>query len=363
MRSAQRVLRPLHRWIGLGVGALLLIQAITGLLWANQDTVGRLLHPPAHQAADAPPLPLDRVLQALSAYRPGALLDRIGYPRSPGDALTARLVGADGRLEIVTIDPGDGAILSSGPLIAYPEQLAERAHATLMLGPWGHWIVFGEGLALMTLAVSGLAQWWPGLPRLRSALSIPLKGPPLRRLRALHAAPGALAAAAFLVIGATGALMAAEAQVSALVRRIAPMAADVDMPSPRPSNAPPALTAQQALDRLSARFPNEPLSKVMAPDAAGRVIVAVFDHARLGQPMLVDAGAVDRTDGSLTVLVDGAHSLPGDAFVAWLAPVHSGRLFGSFRTLVASAGALALAAMVVTGTAGWIVRRRLTAGR
>lgn len=358
MTARRGTLRALHRTVGLGVALLVLLQAATGVIWVNQDTLTPLLHPEARLPPTSARAPLDDMFKSLAALRPQAKLDRLAIPKRPGSAVVARLALPDGKMEVALLDPSDGRVLSQGPLPAYPEQFAERLHTNLMLGARGRWIVFGEALTLVILAITGVLQWWPGSKRLRSALVVNLKAPPLRRLRDLHAIPGALAAAMFVIVGLTGALMAAETQTSALVRRVAPMAPEIDFPSPARPSGPTVMTAEQALRALQARFPGERLTKILTPGGEDAVIVAVFDRAKPGRPTLADAAALDRTSGAMIVLMDPALDRAGDRFIAWLAPIHSGGLFGPLKAAAATAGGLALATMAATGLANWIARRR-----
>lgn len=362
MRSNPSFLRLAHRWAGLAVGVLFLIQAASGILWSNQEALGAVFHPEALVASAQRHASLDAVFSAIARREPTARLDRIVFPSDSRLALTAWVTTGDGQTSILLVDPGEARILSSGPLAAYPEQLAERVHGSLLIGPAGHWVLFGEGLLLVGLAASGLVLWWPGRARLAAALTFHPKGPPRRTLRESHLIPGAGMAGLFLIIGCTGALMAAEPVTASLVACFAPLGPDVQPALPPIPARSPTITAQQAFDRLRARFPSARLVKVRTQGQGDRLVAALFVDPRSANPMAYDMAAIDRATGALTVLADAAHSQRGDAAIAWLTPVHNGAIYGPFRPLVATGGGLALIAMVLTGLANWLARRSIGGG-
>lgn len=359
MRPLVGLLRPVHRWAGLGVGGLFLFQATTGVLLVNQEAFTTLLHPEARlPAAPEHRASLDAILQAEPLRDPAVRLDRITYPEDARLPLAVRIVRPDGAAGILLLHPQHARTLSSGSLAAYPEQWAETAHGSLMLGQTGHWLVFAEGVLLVIMAGSGLLLWWPGRNRLVASLTIHTGAPWRRRLRDLHVVPGAFAASLFLVIGLTGALMAAEPFTTALVGRFAAVDPDVEIDVPTTPNWTPSLSAQQALDRIQARFPNSRLTKVRPLGPANRVIMAVLADTHAGNPMVLDAATLDRATGRLTVLADSANMSGGSATIAWLTPIHSGMVYGPFRALVATGGGLAMISMALTGVIGWLARRR-----
>ncbi|MBQ1541147.1 hypothetical protein C5708_13905 [Caulobacter sp. CCUG 60055] len=355
------LLRTVHRWCGLVVAALFLVQAVSGVLWANQERLAPVFHPELRLAAPASPASLDQMLASIHAWNPRGKLDRIALPVYGPGAAAVRVDLPGQGTQVLQLDPGAGRVLSSGPLWAYPEQFAERLHGSLFLGETGRWLLFAEGLVLMLMAVSGLIVWWPGLARLGRALTVRPRGPIRRLVRELHLAPGALAAGFLLVTGLTGALMAAEPLTAALVSRFAPVGADVRPAlAPVPPGAAPR-TAEQALDALRARYPVGRLVKVRTLGPGDRMVLGVFLDRRPLNPRAYSMVGLDRMTGELTVFVDAARNPPGDVAIAWLTPVHEGAIFGPLRPVAATALGLTLILMVVTGLSNWSLRRRLTA--
>lgn len=359
----RNTLRIAHRWSGLALAPLLLLQAVTGLLWSNQEALTPIFHPEARVAASSAPAPLDDLLGAIAARYPDGKLDRIAFPTDDRLALTARVVTAAEGLDIVLVDPSTARILSSGPVWTYPEQWAERMHGSLLLGRTGHWILFCEGALLVFMVAAGLVLWWPGRKRLAGALVVHISAPPRRLLRDLHLVPGALAACFLVVIGLSGALLAVEPLTAVLVSWLAPVATEVEPFLPAAPAGPKAVTDQQALVALQARFPSGRLVKVRFMGPQDRLLVAVFADASAHNPSTYDMAGLDRRTGDMTVFVDAARRPAGDVALGWLAPVHASEIYGPLRAAVAATIGAVLIMMVLTGVANWLARPKRQARR
>lgn len=359
----RRLIHVLHRWTGLVLGPLLVLQALTGLGWTFQEPLTALFHPQA-RVISGPPASFDRILAAIAAQYPDGQLDRVQFPHDKSLALTAR-VKRQNATHILLVHPSTTQILASGPLWRFPEQLAERLHGSLLMGRTGHLILRIEGIALALLAGSGLFLWWPGLARAGRALTIHLRAPWPRPLREVHRVVGALAAALLIVVGITGTLIASEPMVRALVASVAPIGPEVDLDLPPIAAGAPLISAHEALEILQARFTGESLVKARAEGTEGRVIIAAFLDGDNDRPMAYDMAALDRANGALTVLTTARGQPRGDEIIAWLAPVHSGAVLGPLRWLFALGVTLALIAIALTGLALWVTRQRdaIRAGR
>ncbi len=63
---------------------------------------------------------------------------------------------------LTAIDPYSGRIVRDGPASAWPLEVVFNVHEQLLSGPVGETVIGIEGLALLTMAISGLVYWWPG---------------------------------------------------------------------------------------------------------------------------------------------------------------------------------------------------------
>jgi uncharacterized iron-regulated membrane protein len=356
--STKKVLTLAHRWVGLALAALVLLQAGTGLLLINKDALEPLIHPEVRVNAGGA-APLDKVVAAIHAAHPDLRLDRIYTPERADRALAARVLDDKRAMTILLVDPGSAKVLSSGPLSSYPLQLAERLHVSLLQGASGQIVLLVEGVLLLFMAISGLIVWWPKLKLLGQALRIHTGAGSRRLLRDLHLVPGALAAVFIAVSAFTGAGMIAEPILKAAVGAFAPVSPDLALPKMAPLAPSQQLTtAQSALDQLNARFPDGRLRQIRFFGPDERLVGVVMESRTALNPRAHHLAAVDRADGQLTVWEDGDRQLRGDAILAWLLPIHTGEVLGWARNGLMSLVALTLILLTVSGVWMWAAKPR-----
>lgn len=153
-----RLLRKLHLWLGLGLGVILALQALTGLALVFHDRIilARLadtatLTPPDSEAALAADL---------------AMIERLAGPQDwrrvllPSDSLP---------LYKVTLAGGYTALLAPGASQwadhwqgnRRPEAFLLDLHYRLLLGEPGKTAAGVIGLTGLFMAITGLILWWP----------------------------------------------------------------------------------------------------------------------------------------------------------------------------------------------------------
>lgn len=349
-------LKAIHKWCGLGLGLFLLLQAVTGLMMAHKEALTPLFHPEARIETGRPAAPLDDLLAAIAAMEPDGRLDRIVYPLEHEIAPTVRLKMPDKSMRVALVDPGTATVLSSGPIWHYPEQVADRLHNSLLIGLPGHVMLFLEGIVLTFMAISGIIIWWPRGNRFRDALTIHWTAPWRRLLRDLHLSPGIIASAFLLVSGLTGALMVADPLTIAAVSRFAPVSPPLNPRLPRTEQKIPVITAQAALEKMQARFPNGRLRQIRP--FAGRALGVLFVERDATNPRDHDMVMVDLMTGKMEVILDAQTAPSGDKAIAWLLPIHSGQIYGPARPYVMTLIGLALILMTVSGALMWLVKPR-----
>ncbi len=353
----KRILYAVHKPVGLALGALLLLQALTGLAMLHRDGLLALFGP----AVD-PTLPhasLDEVIATIRAVHPDGTLERIVYHEDASLPLVARVYPRDSAFfHVAYVDPTIPALISEGPLWHYPLQLVERVHVALLGGRIGPVVLVAEALGLVFMAITGLVVWWPR-SRLHKALRVHWRGaPPLRRLRDLHVVPGALMSLLMIVAGTTGAAIVAEPISEAIVSWFAPVTGLV-MPRLEADAEPvPRVSWQEARELLEQRFPHGRLRQFRFLGSGERVLGVVMVATQATNPRAHHLALVDRWTGDLAVLADGDALTGGDAFLAWVLPVHTGEIYGPLRALVMSLLGLSVAGMTITGFLMWLRKRR-----
>jgi uncharacterized iron-regulated membrane protein len=225
MRQAFRVL---HRYLSLGVMALWLLQAVTGVLlvfhWEIDDWGV------AGPARPLQPVAFARGLDAMVAARPGDSLSGVYASGGlPGrfDVLLAR---PDGKTDALRVD-GQGEVLRQRPwdhdqLHIGAFQIATYLHQTLFAHDLGKWFLGLSGALLLSNIGMGLTLAWPRAGQWRRTL-LPA-GAPRAPMKVLgwHRAAGLWLGLPALVTLSAGVIMAFETPLQGLfVTRPQPQAA------------------------------------------------------------------------------------------------------------------------------------------
>ncbi|MFO1212692.1 MAG: PepSY-associated TM helix domain-containing protein, partial [Paenacidovorax caeni] len=137
--------KTLHRWVGLLLGALVLVLGMTGALLAFD---------PVQQAWRARPedpgLTVATLAERVARGVPGAEEIR----RLPSGAIV--VFGFDGeQAQASYVDPADGRVLGAYQASALPRWV-KNLHRAFLLGDAGRWGAAGVALGLGLLCASGL---------------------------------------------------------------------------------------------------------------------------------------------------------------------------------------------------------------
>ncbi|GIL39118.1 PepSY-associated TM helix domain-containing protein [Roseiterribacter gracilis] len=355
---SKATLLRLHKWCGLSLCILLLLQACTGLLMAHREWLRPLLHSHSRIEPGRPMMPLDQLFAGLQARFPEHRLERLVQNQRDDVALLARFYKAGRRdLIIADVDPATGVVLGSGPLVAYPLQLAERLHVSLLIGTTGSAILVAEGLGLAFMAISGVLIWWPRTARLLRALRIHWRGSTSQVLRDLHVVPGALIAPLLVLSSLTGVLIIADPLTHALVGSFAKVNPEISLDLPPATRPNQPMSWQVAYEQMRARFPDSRLRQIRPLDPQGRTLGVLSVAQNVANPRAHDMALVDRWTGALVVFSDGHALPPGQAALDWIMPLHTGEAYGPLRPLLMTLSGGGLATLTVTGAWMWLRQR------
>jgi len=332
MLSRARWLR-IHRALGLGIAAFLLIQALTGALLLYAGPVARMIDPAGMTSrAEGPPISAGEAIERADRAMPGYRVVRVFAPDGDRATWFAHLRDDQGRTAYASIDPAGGAVRRAGGLFRFPVEAALQIHYGLTMGRAGMLVVALNGLALLTMAATGLAYWWPKR-KLAKALAIRWALAPRLVLRQAHRTLGVVAAAFLIILASTGLLLA-----------IPNIAAGGGSP------APLAAVAAGAVDRSVAR-------------AQGVFPGSQLNDARInGERLIVSFRAPERNARavhSVVVTVGGAHIVGATAAdrstALWMTvlPIHAGNVIDPIGPALLLLVALTLASLAVTGPIMW----------
>lgn len=198
-----KILRLLHRWLGLFVSLLVIAVALSGGILIFHDSILRvtwpeLAHPLQPGQAHSYPAILTRVEER---YRePGIQL--IKFPDRGMNAFHLWL--KDG--SEVLVHPSSGDLISRWTWKETWTGVLFELHTNLMSGERGEQVNGYLGLLIVGFVLSGLVLWWPQRRTFRLRFAVPLAMSPAHFIRA-HSAIGVIFAAGILLFVVTGVTM------------------------------------------------------------------------------------------------------------------------------------------------------------
>ncbi len=344
MSKARHFIRRLHLWLGLGLGALMVLAGLTGSLLVFYVDIDRLLHPAQASAASASPASYDQALQTLRRHYPDKQGQwRLELTGKPG-AIPARYynppetAGRDFAPMMVWLSADGNQVLRRDFWGDYAMTWIYDLHYHLQLGKTGG-VVFGyAGLALLALLLSGLWAWWPR-GSWRKALRYKGTAAPSRRLRDIHKLSGLIGLPLLTMLTLTGVMLALPQESDAVLSSL--LGNPAKMPSPTSASASgDQITPSTALRIARRVMPQGRAAWLEVPgpgDGPYRLRVqqpgdpsARFPHSFVW---------IDQHSGAVLATVDASKAPPIGLVNNWLHPLHDG----------SAGGALLRALLVLTG--------------
>ena len=336
-----RVLRKLHLWLGLGLGVILVLQALTGLALVFYDRIilARLantatLAPPSNEAGLAADLAMIETLAGHTGWRRVLL---------PSDSLP---------LYKVTLAGNQSALLAPGATQwadfwrgnRRPEAFLLDFHYRLLLGTPGENAAGAIGLAGLFMTVTGLILWWPKRGGWRWQALTLSDGRRRPQWLAFHWGWGVLTSALIGLSIITGAGMIFYAPLqSALGVKSAP-----SPQRPWPGNPATPIHWPAVVATAATAWPDDQLRMVSNAPAGSAALSLRTKTAGEMHPNGRSLIHVDRRDGALIGQYDARQqSLAAQGLFAFY-PIHSGRGYPIF-TLTALIAGVGLTLMTLSG--------------
>lgn len=345
----------LHRWLGLGVGAVIVALSLTGGLLVMHHDVERWLHPEWH--AVHPPedpshrAPLVPVLRELQARAPAGFRPlRLEPGREATDSDKVIFVGPDRSTRwSAFINPYTGAILWHGSDQSLFTPWLLHLHMHFHAGRWGYVAAGLGGVALTLLGGSGI---WITRGRLRVLLR------PCRlrlggrvALADLHRWVGIATSYFTLVLGGTGIWFSVLLVPREFVRETpAPLAPPFELARLAP--------IEPALDAARACFPGAELSRVTFPREAGAPLQVRLLHRDAPVWRKQSGVDFDPATGRRLKVRDGRDAPFKEQLNSILAPLHFGFYGATWVKWLYVAGGFAPTVLALSGTGIWWLRTR-----
>lgn len=354
-----KVIRKLHKYLSLGLLAVWLLQAVTGVSNVFYRELDAAL-------LNGNTVPLDEAVlaQKIDKLRVARLPERLSSVYASGGDPTQFDVFVhtlDDGLHVLRVD-GQGTVLREQPWgVNFARSgllLSMRLiHESMFLGDNALIFIGLSGLLLLTNLTLGLAQAWPAARQWRAALTARAPERIDLRIRALHRALGLWIGVPVLIVIAAGVGVAFTDSIESVLDDPA------HLPE-RPDTVPGAAAPEQVplADALAAArrvYPDARLSIVTMPhDSDTYFAIYLLQESELRRVFGKTIVYVDALNGEILAAFDAADRPVTNRIVDAFYAVHTGEaggLAGRMAVLFSGLGLLALAGL---GLALWLNRRR-----
>jgi uncharacterized iron-regulated membrane protein len=381
-----------HRWIGIGLLALLVPIAVSGALLVYHDEFDALVNQ-QRWTVSGPELalsPSQYIAAASTVVAPDEIVTGIRFPQSPRRpvvVLARQQVVPDGarpRSFSIYVDPPTGKVLDKVDFRSSWVGFMHVFHGNLSIPQYsGRQIVGWVGVGMLILSLTGLWLWWPRRGSFVSALRW-RRGP--YTSTNMHQLLGFWISIPLAIVSLTGVYLSFPQQARSLMSSIAPM-----QPQQRPMFAAPILAKPQLApdDALRLARVVDPAARPVAlflPTEPSRRSAENREGAKGGAGQARDGGKGregaakgrdapspswrvqlrDAADELITVTVDDqggvARRLPdplaGNRAAQWIRWIHDGSRGGAVWQFVVFLTGVFPVVFAVTGLLMWRRGRR-----
>lgn len=322
--------RAFHKWLGLIIGPLVLVVAISGIYLVYwKETAPQFMA----ATAQAAPVTADDVPRILAREFPGARILSLRLPDHVPSYFRAQFgIPQDGKIRraVVDIDESTGALREVDTSPDTFATLVYNLHVGFGLGETGLPLLKAVGVAFLVLVGTGLAVWWPnGRSFIRALAPSGFLASP-NRLRRIHRLLGVYVFLVLFVVTVSGLVLVFRNEISALF-------GSDGHPSVRTmntGNCGKSASISGIVDLAEARFPFAKATHIRFPSRPGRPAIVSLRHAEeTPTPLGLTKVYVDPVCLTATHLFDGRTATIGDTFVELAVALHSGRYFGAVGRL------------------------------
>lgn len=341
-----------HRWLGLTLGLLLTLVAVTGSLLVVAGPLDEALHPQLFHAAGGANQALDPVLQRLRAeFGPQAGIT-LRPPRAPDESLHAIVRGPwEGT---VYFDPATAQELGRRGTTEGFSNLLFELHSSLLAGDVGKAVLAAAALAYAVMLVSGLVLWWPA--RWRHAWTVKTSAGLTRALFDLHRVAGTLLGLLVLVAVASGAYMAWRPLSGWVTSLSGDSPVRPPTVQPRPGATPLSLDAAVATARQ--QLPEGFVGYVQVPVQANAPIRVRLRLPDDPHPNGLSSVWLHPGSGEVLAVHRWSQLDLGAKGYSFIYPLHIGELGGSAMLAATLIAGVSLAGFGVSGVWLWWRRRQ-----
>lgn len=367
-RAWRRVWLRLHLYLGLSVGALLVVVGLTGSALVFMNELDAWLNPdlltvavPSESGAVHRPM-AEIVAAAERAVEANSRIVAIMGPHGHQGVFSVSFEEPTKIQRRVIVDPyratvtGVRTFARTDVVPAYLIEAIFQLHFTLLSGETGQTILAIGALLLLVSIVTGLILWWPLTRHWRQAFAIRCPTHPVRLTFDLHKTFSLYTCLVLSAVLLSGISMNLNKPFVRVTQWFSPTTRDVPgrLVSGADAGRSP-IGPVRAYEIATSRYPGGDLYGIFPPSKPTGVYLV--SHRRV--PGLSAFGserwvAIDQYSGAvLAVRAPDTRRTAGETFLAWQWPLHSGQAFGMTGRLLVLASGLASLVIYVTGVLMW----------
>ena len=359
-----------HRWIGLTIGLLWVLQGLTGGFLVFYRDLDRL-------AVSAPeagsPASLDVIVRSAKTASGNATLTRLSFTDSHRDLIEVLYTDAVGERRALVIDASSAKVVRATdaqpatPFNGQAWRWIYAFHQGLNAGRRGEMLIGLSGLLLFATALGGLWLGWPKRRSWKAAFAVGRWRKLEHRLFGWHRAVGLAAGSALLVMAVTGIYMTFPDTAHALAAAMMPLdreSARNALSRPESDGTGKPVSPQQALDLAIGIFPRADFVRMMMPvSTSPRYVVRLRQPGETPPWLGTTTVSIDATNGHILSVYDPRRAPIVERVFDAALSVHNGEVAGPLgRILVMLIGA-ALATLYILGVRAWWDGKKRKAGR
>ncbi|MEQ5805979.1 PepSY domain-containing protein [Alteromonas sp. NFXS44] len=364
----RKVHRRIHLWLGLSVGILFTVIALSGAILVFYNELDSALNLPASQSQHAATSPdYDTALKTLRAAYPDKNRSWRFEVTNDAGVIPARYynpketAGEDFAPMMVWLTADGTTVLRRDFWGQYFVTWIYNLHFRLLLGSTGGIIVGYLGLACTYLLISGLIAWWPKRGQWARQLRFKRKANKIGLLYDWHKTLGLFSAIPLLLLCVTGVMLALPKESRFVLEPVFGQSQFANFASENATSAPPVISPAQALAIAKQVLPASKGAWIETPDAGGsrahyriRLQVSGDPSRRFPHSYVY----IDGVSGKVLEVFDYQIQGATNTIMNWLHPLHDGTYFTlAGRILWLLTGMLTLG-LFVLGIWRWMLRTR-----
>ncbi|MBU1822081.1 MAG: PepSY domain-containing protein [Bacteroidetes bacterium] len=344
MKRIKQLVAPVHLWLGLGSGLILVIVAITGCIWAFEEEIRYVTQRETLYVTPVPGAPrasVEAVTEAISQLEPKIKINQIRLFGEPGKAIN--VYSKDKQL--ITLNPYTAEIISVRSTENDPMLTILSLHRTLLLGDIGKKIIYWNTWVFIVMLVSGLILWVPRkINQWRKYFTVRNCGNRKVYNYKLHSVGGMYFAPLLLLTAVTGLSIATHSSTKDTAQSVV-----------RPVTDPERL-ADVALGSVWKGEPFESIRVIPAKDSTDLLRVTI--RYATSNFRKESSFGFDQYSGALLVAKRHTEQSGWDKFWKSDFEIHTGRIWGLPGKILAFFTGLAALMLPVTGFLLWYWKRR-----